>query len=188
MVAGGNPVLFVKPIVHQPVSPAGSTPPESTKDESARGKIQQVNANNSNAASDRKTPSAVAKNGNVASQRVTGNANPAGIAYAAGNRNGKLGRAGNEQAALGKGQANQNQKMSKDELRAPVLRVPVLSVVYRGHGALAVMANSTIFTGQVMGATGTVPDENRRKIYNLEYRIFRDVLKVAAADAQAQVR
>lgn len=182
IVAGGNPVLFLKPIVHQPVTPAGGMQPDSKKDKSSRGKIQQPNANSSNAASDRKAPSAVAKNGNIASQREAGNANAAEIANAAGNRNGKLGRARNGQAALGKDQANQNQKMLKGELRAPVL-----SVVHRGLGALAVMANSTIFTGQVMGATGTVPDENRRKIYNLEYRIFRDILKVAA-DAQAQVR
>jgi hypothetical protein len=57
-------------------------------------------------------------------------------------------------------------------------RFPVLSTASRGHGVMAVLANSTMFTGEAMGGTGTVPDENRRKLYNLEYWIFQDLLKV----------
>lgn len=62
----------------------------------------------------------------------------------------------------------------------PEFRAPVLSLIRKGQGTLAVLAGSTLFTAQAMGGTATVPDASRRKVYDLEYRIFRDLLNVAA--------
>jgi hypothetical protein len=57
-------------------------------------------------------------------------------------------------------------------------RRPVMCVARRGSGVVAVLANSTMFTSGTMGATAVVPDEGRRKLFDLEFRIFRDLLKL----------
>jgi hypothetical protein len=72
------------------------------------------------------------------------------------------------------------QQHSHEQIQPPGAdrKFPVLSTASRGEGMIAVLANSTMFTGEAMGTTGAVPDDNRRKLYNLEYWIFRDLLKV----------
>ena len=67
-------------------------------------------------------------------------------------------------------------------------RRPVLASVRRGQGVLVVMANANSFSTEVMGSTGTVPDERVRRVYELEYRIFRDILGVAAGRQNLAMR
>jgi hypothetical protein len=67
-------------------------------------------------------------------------------------------------------------------------RRPVLSLVRRGRGVLVVMANTTSFSTEVMGSTGNVPNEQVRRVYELEYRIFRDILGVAAGRQNLAMR
>lgn len=55
---------------------------------------------------------------------------------------------------------------------------PVLSVGDLGRGKLAVMASSYLFTDREMGSTSTMPTTNMRRIYELEYWIFQEVLKL----------
>lgn len=59
---------------------------------------------------------------------------------------------------------------------APIPRLAVLSVVKRGKGTVAVLANSTMFYTATMGTTSAVPDARLRKLYDLEYSLFRDTL------------
>jgi len=53
---------------------------------------------------------------------------------------------------------------------------PLMSVTPVGKGSVVVLASSSLFTDQEMGYTSTRPNENQRRIYELEYWIFRDVL------------
>ncbi len=69
-----------------------------------------------------------------------------------------------------------SQAKSRRESAPP--KRPVLALAGRGRGLLAVLGCSYMFTGQVMGSTSTVPDERLRKIYELEYWIFRNILKL----------
>lgn len=55
---------------------------------------------------------------------------------------------------------------------------PVLAVQNVGKGRLVVMASSFLFTDKDMGSSSVTPDTNKQRIYELEYRIFQDVLKV----------
>jgi len=55
----------------------------------------------------------------------------------------------------------------------PVLAVHSVS----GKGTLVVIASSFLFTDKEMGSSSITPDTNRRRIYELEYWIFQDVLK-----------
>ncbi len=55
---------------------------------------------------------------------------------------------------------------------------PVFAAKRIGKGALAAMASSYVFTDHEMGFTTTQPNENQRRIYELEYWIFREVLKI----------
>jgi len=55
---------------------------------------------------------------------------------------------------------------------------PVLSVSEIGKGKLAVMASSYLFTNREMGSTSGMPNTNMQRIYELEYWIFTDLLKL----------
>jgi hypothetical protein len=55
---------------------------------------------------------------------------------------------------------------------------PILSFSKVGKGILAVMSSSFLFTDKEMGSTAMIPAANNRRIYDLEYWIFRDVLNM----------
>lgn len=58
----------------------------------------------------------------------------------------------------------------------PPAPIPVLSVMKRGKGTVAVLAGSSLFYTATMGTTSAVPDARLRKLYDLEYSLFRDTL------------
>jgi len=57
-------------------------------------------------------------------------------------------------------------------------KLPILSVTNKGKGMLAVFGCSHMFFNGIMGVSSTIPNKSLRKIYNFEYWLFRDLLKV----------
>lgn len=55
-------------------------------------------------------------------------------------------------------------------------KIPILSVLRKKKGMVVIFGCSHIFSDEVMKTTSTVPDESLRKVYNLEFWIFRDLL------------
>ena len=55
---------------------------------------------------------------------------------------------------------------------------PIASVLKMGRGEIVVMASSALFTDREMGYTTMKPNENQRKIDELEYWIFEEVLGI----------
>ncbi len=58
--------------------------------------------------------------------------------------------------------------------------LPVLATKNVGRGMLAALATSFLFTDKQMGSTMSRPDDMRRRIYELEYWMFRDVLELGS--------
>jgi hypothetical protein len=53
-----------------------------------------------------------------------------------------------------------------------------IAVVERGDGRLVVVVDSYTFNDNVLGGTFTEPDEDLRKIYDLQYYIFEEILQL----------
>jgi len=71
---------------------------------------------------------------------------------------------------------------NKDSLEASIKKeeskIPILTHIKKGKGLVALLSCSYIFSDNVMGTTSTVPDSSLRNLYDLEFWIFRDLLKL----------
>jgi hypothetical protein len=73
----------------------------------------------------------------------------------------------------------ENEERKNQHLNIDTTKIrQVFSINKIGKGTLAVMSSSFLFTDKEMGSTAMIPAANNRRIYDLEYWIFRDVLKI----------
>ena len=54
---------------------------------------------------------------------------------------------------------------------------PILSLKRKGQGLVVVMADSMLFSDRMLGSTGTVPNSEQLKLYELEFWILKELIR-----------